>query len=150
MVQNSQLITINGVTKTYGVVKALTNVSFSIDRGEIHTILGENGAGKSTLMKIISGEQSPTSGSIAVDGVPMNAYSPAAAQTAGIHMVHQELAVFENMTVAENMFPNFREMRGGRIDRKKLREKTREMLNLFDLKTISPSQQMASVTLGGQ
>ncbi len=150
MVQNSQLITINGVTKTYGVVKALTNVSFSIDKGEIHTILGENGAGKSTLMKIISGEQSPTAGSIAVDGVPMKAYSPIAAQAAGIYMVHQELAIFENMTVAENMFPNFREMHGGRIDKKKLHEKTREMLNLFGLKTISPSQQMASVTLGGQ
>ena len=95
MAENRQLIEIREVFKTYGVVKALTNVSFSIDRGEIHTILGENGAGKSTLMKIISGEQAPSSGQIIVDGTPMKAYSPTVSQAAGIYMVHQELAIFE-------------------------------------------------------
>ena len=150
MAENRQLIEIQEVTKTYGVVRALTKVSFSIDRGEIHTILGENGAGKSTLMKIISGEQAPTSGQIVVDGAPMKSYSPTVSQAAGIYMVHQELAIFENMTVAENMFPNFRQMRGGRIDKRQLHQRTQEMLDLFGLKTIHPAQPMASVTLGGQ
>lgn len=147
---SNEFLKISNITKSYGVVKALTDVSFSIQKGEIHTILGENGAGKSTLVKIITGEEIPDSGSIELDGQKAAVYSPAAAHAMGIHMVHQELAVFENLTVAENMYPNFKERRGGRLDRKKLMQKTAEQLELFGLKTIEPGAQMASVTLAGQ
>ena len=145
-----EFLNISGITKTYGVVKALSDVSFSIRKGEIHTILGENGAGKSTLVKIITGEETPDAGSIVLDGQTIKTYSPSAAHALGIRMVHQELAVFENMTVAENVYPDFKEKKGGFLDRKKLNEKAQEQLNLFGLKTIRPSAPMASVTLGGQ
>ena len=94
-----EYLRINHISKSYGVVKALTDVSFTIKQGEIHTILGENGAGKSTLVKIIMGEETPDDGTIALDGEQVKTYTPSAAQEMGIRMVHQELAVFENMSV---------------------------------------------------
>ncbi len=145
-----EFLSISGITKTYGVVKALSSVTFSVRKGEIHTILGENGAGKSTLVKIITGEEKPDSGSITLDGQTVKTYTPSSAHEMGIRMVHQELAVFENMTVAENVYPDFKEKKNGFLDRKRLNEKTQEQLNLFGLKTIRPSATMASVTLGGQ
>lgn len=151
MSENKQdFLSISGITKTYGVVKALSSVTFSVRKGEIHTILGENGAGKSTLVKIITGEEKPDAGSITLDGQTVKTYTPSTAHGMGIRMVHQELAVFENMTVAENVYPDFKEKKGGFLDRKKLNEKTQEQLDLFGLKTIRPSAPMASVTLGGQ
>lgn len=146
----NEFLKISNITKRYGVVKALEDVSITIRKGEIHTILGENGAGKSTLVKIITGEEKPDSGTVELDGQVAQVYSPSAAHAMGIRMVHQELAVFENMTVAENMYPNFKERRAGRLDRKKLLEKTRKQLELFGLKTIKPEAQMAAVTLAGQ
>lgn len=141
---------IRGVTRWYGVVKALTEVSFSIEKGEIHTILGENGAGKSTLVKIITGEETPDKGEIVLDGRAVESYSPSMAHSLGIRMVHQELAVFENLTVAENIFPDYKERKGGRLDWEKRRRLAQEQLDLFGLKTIRPDASMASVTLAGQ
>ena len=102
---NLEFLKISNITKSYGVVKALADVSFSVRQGEIHTILGENGAGKSTLVKCITGEAKPDSGMIQLDGQKVVSYTPSAAHAMGIHMVHQELAVFENLTVAENVYP---------------------------------------------
>jgi ABC-type sugar transport system ATPase subunit len=142
---------INDISKSYGVVQALQNVSFSIKEGEIHTILGENGAGKSTLVKIIMGEETPTSGAIELDGKPMEHYSPAFAKSCGIQMVHQELAIFENVTVAENIFP-WHDFEGakGFLDWKLLKSKARKQLDLFALNNIAPEQMIDTVTLAGQ
>lgn len=148
--QNAEYLKINNITKTYGVVKALTDVSFSIKQGEIHTILGENGAGKSTLVKIIMGEETPDSGTITLDGEQAKTYTPSAAQAMGIRMVHQELAVFENMTVAENIYPSHSFKKGGRIDYKALYSETGKQLERFGLKTVKPEEQMGAVTLAGQ
>ena len=139
-----------GITKTYGVVNALSDVSLSVRRGEVHTILGENGAGKSTLVKIITGETAPDDGYIELDGARIKSYSPRNAHTLGIYMVHQELAVFENLTVAENIFPNHSFKRSGRIDYERLYEEARKMLDMFRLTTIAPDTPLASVTLAGQ
>jgi ABC-type sugar transport system ATPase subunit len=144
------ILTINGISKKFGVVKALDDVSFSVRKGEIHTVLGENGAGKSTLVKIISGEEAPDSGSIELEGQTIKTYSPFAAHQMGIHMVHQELAVFENLTVAENIYPNYDFRKNGKIDYKKLHEEASRQLGLFGLKTIVPDTPLASVTLAGQ
>lgn len=147
---NTEYLKINHISKAYGVVKALTDVSFSVKKGEIHTILGENGAGKSTLVKIIMGEETPDAGTITLDGEAVKTYSPRAAQAMGIRMVHQELAVFENMTVAENIYPNHSFKKGGRIDYKALFDETRRQLERFGLKTVRPEEQMSAVTLAGQ
>ncbi|WP_411035928.1 sugar ABC transporter ATP-binding protein [Shinella sp. BYT-45] len=98
------VLTIHGVTKHFGAVKALTDVDFSLERGEVHALCGENGAGKSTLMNIIAGVLQPTEGEIRVDGKPVRIASPAAAQSLGIGLVHQEIALCPDATVAENMF----------------------------------------------
>jgi ribose transport system ATP-binding protein len=127
-------------------------VSFSVRKGEIHALLGENGAGKSTLVKIIMGEETPDAGSITLDGTPMEFFHPHHSRLLGIQMVHQELAIFENLTVAENMFPwNTENRRSSKIiNWKTFYEKTQKALSLFDFKTILPSQKMDTVNLAGQ
>lgn len=148
--QKDDFLVINQVSKRFGVVDALKDVSFSVRRGEIHTFLGENGAGKSTLIKIIMGEQSPDTGSIIVDGANVDIYTPKHAQLLGISMVHQELAVFENMTVAENIFPdsNFKN-KFGFIDKKRLNSEAKKTLNIFEL-NLEPDQKLCSLTLAEQ
>ncbi|TXR48184.1 sugar ABC transporter ATP-binding protein [Phyllobacterium endophyticum] len=98
------VLDIRNVTKHFGAVKALTGVSFSLDQGEIHAICGENGAGKSTLMNIIAGVLQPDDGEIFVEGNPVKIASPSAAQALGLGLVHQEIALCPDASVAENIF----------------------------------------------
>jgi ribose transport system ATP-binding protein len=98
------MLSIHGVTKHFGAVTALSDVSFTLERGEVHALCGENGAGKSTLMNIIAGVLQPTEGEIRLDGRPVRIGSPAVAQSLGIGLVHQEIALCPDATVAENMF----------------------------------------------
>jgi ribose transport system ATP-binding protein len=98
------VLEIRNVSKHFGAVKALTDVSFNLERGEIHAICGENGAGKSTLMNIIAGVLQPNAGEILIDGSPVKVTSPAVAQSLGLGLVHQEIALCPDATVAENMF----------------------------------------------
>ncbi len=141
---------IDGISKSFGVVEALTDVTFSVRKGEIHTLLGENGAGKSTLVKIIKGELVPDSGALRLEGRTIDEYSPQKSMELGIAIVHQELAVFENMTVAENIFPvsDFL-VRKGQIDFSTMNEKARESLKLFDL-DISPEEKVENLSLAEQ
>ena len=97
------LLRLRGISKTYPAVKALDGVDLAIDPGEIHAVLGENGAGKSTLMKIIYGAVQPDAGEIAWRGAPANITSPAEARARGIGMVFQHFALFESVTVVENV-----------------------------------------------
>lgn len=148
---NSEHLKITDISKRYGVVQSLNKVSFSIRHGEIHTILGENGAGKSTLVKIVMGEEYPDSGSIELDGIVMGEWSPLYARSRGIQMVHQELAIFENMSVAENIFPwhEFK-TKTGCVDWKTLFSEAQKKLDLFELTTIKPEQSMSTVSMAGQ
>lgn len=98
------VLSIHNVTKHFGVVKALTNVNFALERGEIHALCGENGAGKSTLMNIIAGVLQPDEGEIVLEGKSVRIASPATAQTLGLGLVHQEIALCPDASVAENIF----------------------------------------------
>jgi ABC-type sugar transport system ATPase subunit len=143
-------LVIDNVSKSYGVVHALKKVSFTIAKGEVHTLLGENGAGKSTLIKIISGEENPDTGSITLDGETVKHYSPMVAKSMGIAMVHQELAIFENMTVAENIFPTCEFLtKSGAIDKKRLIKEAQEKIDLFGMNLV-PTQKMESLTVAQQ
>ena len=91
------------ITKTYPGVRANDGISLEVDPGKVLAVLGENGAGKSTLMKIIYGAVQPDSGTIEFDGTPVVIHSPGEARTLGIAMVHQHFALFETLTVAQNV-----------------------------------------------
>ena len=95
---------LRGISKSFGGVAALRDVDFVLRAGEIHGLVGENGAGKSTLMKIIAGLHGQYDGRMAIDGRPVHFRSPREALAAGIGMVHQELSVVPDLTVAENVY----------------------------------------------
>ncbi|MCB8875888.1 sugar ABC transporter ATP-binding protein [Acidisoma silvae] len=100
----SDLLTLTGITKSFGGVKALKGVDFSLARGEVHALLGENGAGKSTLMRVVGGEIQPEAGSITFEGRSLTLTDPKAAADLGIAVIHQELALAPDLSVAENIF----------------------------------------------
>lgn len=92
-----------GITKTYGTVTALDNVDFALRSGTVHCLVGENGSGKSTLTKIIAGVEEPDSGTIEVNGDALPSIGPRTAIQHGIRVIYQDLALFPNMSVAENV-----------------------------------------------
>jgi ribose transport system ATP-binding protein len=98
------LLELSGISKSFGGVQALRAVDFTLSAGEIHGLVGENGAGKSTLMKIIAGVHADYDGQMRVDGKEVHFRSSRDALAAGIGMVHQELSVAPELTVAENVF----------------------------------------------
>lgn len=98
------LLALHGIAKRFGASRALAGVHFSLQRGEIHALCGENGAGKSTLMKIIDGIYTPDEGDIHLDGERVVINGPAHAMQLGIGLVHQEIALCGDATVAENIF----------------------------------------------
>src|SRR5690606_28460851 len=122
------ILRIEDVTKTYGAVRALRGVSLEIRRGTIHGLLGENGAGKSTLVGIISGQNTPTSGRILMDGRPLERVDVKAMEEAGVFLVTQEPMIIDNMTAAENLMLGIWPNRGGFVDWKKLRADAARML----------------------
>ena len=98
------LLELSGISKSFPGVKALDDVGFNLKAGEVHALLGENGAGKSTLMKIISGIYQRDSGSYRLEGREIDELTPKKAQELGIAIIHQELNMCTDLTVAENMF----------------------------------------------
>jgi erythritol transport system ATP-binding protein len=93
-----------GISKIYSGTVALRHADFDVRRGAVNVLVGENGAGKSTLMKIIAGVEQPTTGRILIDGVPVELKNSADALRQGIGIVFQELNLFGNLSVAENIF----------------------------------------------
>ncbi|RKP51864.1 sugar ABC transporter ATP-binding protein [Pararobbsia silviterrae] len=122
------LLSVTGISKSFGDTKVLDAVSFDLLAGEVHAIVGENGAGKSTLMNILSGVVSPDTGSVTIDGAPVQFDNPRAAQLAGIGTVFQELSLMPELSVAENVFPNRAPVRRGLIRWKQLHDATRDVL----------------------
>jgi ABC-type sugar transport system ATPase subunit len=98
------LLTLRGIRKRFGGVLALNDVDFHLRAGEIHALLGENGAGKSTLIKILGGIHRPDAGSILVEGRPVAVHNVADANRLGIRIIHQELSLAPNLSVAENIY----------------------------------------------
>ena len=95
---------LSGISKGFGAIQALENVSLEIEPGEVLGLMGDNGAGKSTLVKIIAGNFAPSQGEIRIDGQPAAFHKPRDAQRAGIEVVYQDLALCDNLTAASNVF----------------------------------------------
>src|ERR1700744_2442152 len=100
----ANVVELSGVSKSFTGVKVLKDVSFDVRPGEVHALLGENGAGKSNLIKVIAGVHTPDSGTVKVDGEEVRFRSPREARRHGVATVYQELLLFPELTVAENIF----------------------------------------------
>src|SRR5215207_3220321 len=124
-----EMIRVEHISKRFGGVNALRNVSVAIAKGEIHALVGENGAGKSTLMKIMAGIYRPDSGQIFLRNEPVSLNSPLQARQAGVSIVSQELALFPHLSITANIFAN-REATttGGILNKRAMREEARQVL----------------------
>lgn len=140
---------VQDVTMQFPAVRALDGVSLSFLPGEVHGVVGENGAGKSTLMKILSGVQSPTSGSLLLDGSVVRLHGVRHALTLGIAMIHQELDVIDDLTVAENVFLGAEPRRGLVIDRGVMRSRTQSLLDRVGA-VFSPSVMVGELSIAGK
>lgn len=98
------LLELKNVTKDFGAIRALNDVSFSVEPGQVVGLMGDNGAGKSTLVKIMSGIFQPTTGALELDGKPAHIHSPGEARRLGIETVYQDLALADNLSAADNIF----------------------------------------------
>jgi ribose transport system ATP-binding protein len=137
------------ISKSFGGVAALRDVDFTLRQGEIHGLVGENGAGKSTLMKIIAGVHTQYQGRMAIDGHEMHFRSARDALAAGIGMVHQELSIVPDLTVAENVYLGMQPTRGGVIDWRAMFDGAREHLASLGI-DVDPRARMGSLAIGLQ
>jgi rhamnose transport system ATP-binding protein len=132
-------------------VRALSGVSFDLMPGEVHALLGENGAGKSTLIKIMSGVYRPDAGSIFVDGRETRLDTPDDARRAGIATIYQELLLFPDLSVAENIFIGHAPKRGlGRIDLKAMRARAEELIASLDIDDLPADAPVGSLSVGNR
>ena len=143
-----QLIEMRNITKVYpNGVRANSDVSFEVRRGEIHALVGENGAGKSTLMKILYGMERPSSGEILLRGAPVQISNPQEAIRNGIGMVHQNFMLVPSFTVAENIVLGTEPQRGVLIDRAAAVEATHTLAKQYGL-AVDPTAVVDAIPVG--
>jgi ribose transport system ATP-binding protein len=116
------------VSKSFGPNEVLSGISLDLHPGEVHAVIGENGAGKSTLMRILSGHIPPTKGDLYLNGRPITFAGPVDAESHGIVLVHQEILLAEDLTVAQNLFLGREIRRFGFVDDRTMRERTRGIM----------------------
>ena len=146
------LIELSKVSKFFGTVIALSDVSFAVEPGEIHCLLGDNGAGKSTLIKLLSGVYQPSSGTIQLDGTPTVFGSPKEALDRGIATVFQDLALIPLMSVARNFFLGREPTLGTglfrRLDLERVRTATADEMAKMGIRLRSPDQAVGTLSGG--
>lgn len=140
------LLQARALAKSFGTVQALKSVSFRLRAGTVHTLLGENGAGKSTLLKILAGVHRPDGGQLLIEGTSTELTSPADAQRHGIAIVHQELSLAPNLSVADNLFAARLPQRAGCVDRRALRRDAAALLARLGM-DLDPDAQVADLSL---
>jgi ABC-type sugar transport system ATPase subunit len=137
-----------GIVKNFPGVRALDGVDFRVEEGTVHALVGENGAGKSTLMLILGGVYSPDAGEILLGNRPVRFASPHEANAAGVSVVHQDLSLVPNLSVAENIFAHRQPVRGGGlIDWNALYRRSSEMLARFDSENIDPRSPVGELSM---
>ncbi len=142
------LLSLGGISKHYGAIEALSNLSIRINPGEVVGLVGDNGAGKSTLIKIIAGNFPPSSGTITFDSKNVHFARPRDAQEAGIAVVYQDLALCNNLSAAANIFLGRELCRGPFLDHSTM---NREAERLFrELKSDTRPWQRVGTMSGGQ
>ncbi|MFN2118904.1 MAG: sugar ABC transporter ATP-binding protein [Anaerolineales bacterium] len=127
------IVGLRGITKSFPGVLALENVDFSLNKGEIHALMGENGAGKSTLIKVLTGVEQPDNGTIELDGSPVVVRSTQHSQELGISTVYQEVNLCTNISVAENIMLGHEPHRLGSIDWRKMNEQASQAIHRLSI-----------------
>jgi ABC-type sugar transport system ATPase subunit len=142
------VLRVSQLTKAFGGIRALGGVDLEVRAGEVHALVGENGAGKSTLVKVVAGFERADSGLVAFRGEAVRFRGPHEALARGIHLIHQELMSFPDLTVAENLFAGREVVRGWwrRIDRGEMRRRTRELLSEVGIDA-DPRARMGDLTV---
>ena len=147
--QQDVILRLEGVSKVYSGTVAVKHADFEVRRGAVNVLVGENGAGKSTLVKMIAGVEQPTAGRILLDGEPVALQNTADAMAHGIGMVFQELNLFGNLSVAENIFANREIMRRGRIDHAEQERQTAEVMERLQT-AVDPRADVEDLMIGQQ
>ena len=143
------ILTMKDIDKSFPGVHALDHVNFEVRRGEVHALMGENGAGKSTLMKVLTGIYQKDSGSITYKGQEVAFHNTREAQDNGIVIVHQELNMVGDLTVAQNIFIGREPKKGIRVDDKKMIEDSKKLFKDLNIE-IDPREKMSNLTVGKQ
>lgn len=143
------IIKLDNIAKSFGNVRVIEHISFSIEEGKVYALAGENGAGKSTLCNIISGSLKPDEGSIYYNGKSYDHFTIQQAKEIGIKMVHQELQILPLMNVEENIFIGEEIASHGFANKKKMRERTQELLDMVGL-TAAPSTKVMDIEIAGR
>ena len=143
------ILTMKDIDKSFPGVHALDHVDFELKRGEVHALMGENGAGKSTLMKVLTGIYTKDSGTITYEGREVEFHNTHHAQEAGIVIVHQELNMVGDLTVAQNIFIGREFKKGFMIDDKKMIRESKKLFDELHI-DIDPKAKMSDLTVGKQ
>lgn len=144
------LLRMSGISKAFSGVPALIDVDLDLQRGKVHALLGQNGAGKSTLISIMSGVLQPDSGTIEIDGLPVEFPSPSAALEGGVVAVYQELSLLPNMTVAQNLALGIEPTRAGFIDLRSMEQEARRVLDVLGATDIDPRTAVGDLSIANQ
>lgn len=145
--QNDNILEMIKIDKVFPGVKALDQVDFMVKRGEVHCLIGANGAGKSTLMKILSGAYKEDGGKIIFDGKQLSWHGTEARRKEGISVIYQELSLFSELTVGENVYINNYPKKGGKIDWKKVYEDTQKLADSLNIR-IDAKARIADLNIG--
>jgi D-xylose transport system ATP-binding protein len=148
--EGESLISLQGVSKTFGAVRAVNNVSLEIKTGRVTALVGDNGAGKSSLVKTISGLWEPDSGKILWRGKPVQLRSPKDAEALGITTIYQDLALCDNLDIVQNMFLGHEKMRHWTLDETSMEIAARETLKELSVTTVRSIRQPVASLSGGQ
>ena len=144
------VLALEGVSVSYGSVRALRGVRIELRAGEVHALAGENGAGKSTLVKVLAGAERPEAGRILLDGRPVVFHGPAEARAAGVAVIYQEPTLFPQLSIAENIFMARQpRARFGRIDRARMRRETEELFARLGVR-LEPEQSALGLSIADQ
>ena len=150
---SGHLLELKKISKSFGTNQVLFNVDFTLDRGEIHALIGENGAGKSTMMNIIDGLVKPESGEIYLEGELAIINSPIDAQKHGIGFVHQEIALCQDVPIAQNIYMSQVPVNAGKkvfMDYKRQTKDARELLKRLGSENIDPTEPVMNLSTPNQ
>jgi ABC-type sugar transport system ATPase subunit len=144
------LLSLRGLTKTFGPVRALTDVNLEVPPGKVTALVGDNGAGKSSLIKTVSGLWAPDAGQIYWEGQPVNLHGPRDAEALGITTIYQDLALCDNLDIVQNMFLGHEPLRHLVLDEGSMEIQARETLRSLNVTTVRSIRQPVASLSGGQ